>query len=159
MGRKLLALAVVGLVAGAIAGPVSAAAGSVKMGESNERYFFAPTTTYVSVGGSLTWTNGTDVPHTVTSDSGTELASGNVAANATFSHTFATPGTFSYHCTIHPYMVAKVIVLAAGATPPATDTLAGQAPPSGTPAGNLAATLIVGLAGAALIVRRLAARA
>ena len=28
----------------------------------------------------------------------------------TFSHTFATPGEYPYICTMHPYMVGKIIV-------------------------------------------------
>jgi len=54
----------------------------------------------------------------VTSDSGSELASATLNAGKTFSHTFAATGTFSYHCTIHTYMVAKVVVLGAGVTAP-----------------------------------------
>jgi plastocyanin len=159
MGRKLVALVSLALVAGVLAGPVSAAGSGVKMGESNEKYFFSPATTYVSVGGTVTWTNGTDVAHTVTSDNGNELSSGNVAANATFSHTFASVGTFSYKCTIHPYMTAQVIVLAAGVTPPPTDALGGLPPSSGTPVGGVVVMLILGLAGAALALRRLGVRA
>lgn len=159
MGRKLVALLMFGLVAGTIAGPVSAAGASVKMGESNEKYFFSPATAYVNVGGTVTWTNGTDVPHTVTSDNGSELSSENLAENATFSHTFAAAGTFSYHCTIHPYMTATVVVLAAGVTPPPTDTLADGTSRSGAPLGGLVLILILGLAGASLFLRRLVVRA
>jgi plastocyanin len=152
-GGVLGLLGLVGLLAAA--GSVAAAGPTVNMGEANERYFYAPTTTFVNVGSAVTWTNGTDKPHTVTSDSGSELDSGTVDASKMFSHTFSAVGTFSYHCTIHPYMVAKVVVLAAGVTPPPTNTLRGQAPTSGTPSVGLAAGLILGLAGAGLILRRL----
>ena len=137
-----------------VAGPVLAANGSVSIGETNERYHFAPTTVYVNVGESVTWTNGTDAPHTVTSDSGTELASGNLAANATFDHTFSAAGTFAYHCTIHPYMKASVVVLAAGVTPPATETAAGTA--TANEPGSLGIVLLVltGLAAGGLALRR-----
>ena len=156
MGRKVLALTAVGLLVAALAGPVAAAGGTVKMGESNNRYFFGPATTYVNVGGAVTWTNGTDASHTVTSDSGSELASSTIAAGATFSHTFATAGTFSYHCTIHPYMTAKVVVLAAGATPPPTDAIAPTAPAAGSPIGGL---VVLPMAlGAVLFLRRIRAR-
>lgn len=155
--RTIFSIGAVGLLALSLAvGPAAAAGAGVKIGEANERYFFGLATTYVNVGDSVTWTNGTDAPHTVTSDSGSELHSGTVAAAATFSHTFAAVGTFAYHCAIHPYMVAKVIVLAAGVTPPPTDT--GAAAPSTTdaPIAPLV-VLLVGLAGAALTVRRLRA--
>ena len=108
------------VVAGAAA---AGSVGAVKIGEKNEKYFFAPTTAYVNVGGTVTWTNGTDAQHTVTSDTGGELDSPTIDASKTFAHTFAATGTFSYHCSIHPYAVGKVVVLAAGATLPPTDTL------------------------------------
>ena len=153
--RTSLAIAFVGLLGLlAMVGPVSAANRSVKMGEANERYFFAPKTQYVNVGDTVTWTNGTDKAHTVTSDSGSELDSGQLADSATFPHTFSVEGTFAYHCTIHPYMTAKVVVLAAGAALPATDT--SSAAPSGSHrSGNrLPFLLLAGLAVGGLAIRR-----
>ena len=145
-------LGLVGLLAAA--GSVAAAGQTVNMGEANERYFFAPATTFVNVGGAVTWTNGTDKPHTVTSDSGSELDSGTVEASKTFSHSFSAVGTFSYHCTIHPYMVAKVVVIAAGVTPPPTDTLQGTSGTAdGAPIGPVL-LILAGLGSAALALRR-----
>jgi len=138
-----------------IAGPVVAGStAGVKIGEANNRYHFSPLTAYVNVGGTVTWTNGSDAPHTVTSDAGSELASPTVAAGKTFSHTFAATGTFAYHCTIHPYMVAKVVVLAAGVTAPPTDAL--PAIPAGTtdPGSELALLVIVGLSAGVLALHR-----
>src|SRR5436190_24131500 len=153
-GRTSLVLAV-GLAAlFALVGTVSAANRGVRIGEANERYFFGPQTQYANVGDTVTWTNGTDAPHTVTSDSGSELASGNLAADATFDHTFSAEGTFAYHCTIHDYMKGKVIVLAAGAALPATDSApisGGQSGSSDTP---LAVLLLVGLGVGGLATRR-----
>ncbi len=156
--RRFLAGGVVGLVGLvgllAAAASVSAADPTVNMGEANERYFFAPATSYVNVGGAITWTNGTDKPHTVTSDIGSELDSGTVAASKAFSHTFSAVGTFAYHCTIHPYMVAKVVVLAAGVTPPPTDTL--QVTGAGSDRAPLGPFLLIvaGLGWAAIVLRR-----
>ena len=144
-------IGVLGLLA--IVGPVSAANRGVKMGEANERYFFAPATQYANVGDTVAWTNGTDVSHTVTSDSGSELASDSIGAGATLDHTFAAEGTFTYHCTIHPYMTGTIVVLAAGAALPATDT-AGQRAPSGSNETGLFVTILVGLATAGLAIRR-----
>ena len=124
------------------------------VGEANNRYHFSPLTAYVNVGGTVTWTNGSDTPHTVTSDAGSELASSTVAAGKTFSYTFAATGTFAYHCTIHTYMVAKVVVLAAGVTAPPTDAL--PAIPAGTtdPSIELAVLVMVGLSAGVLALRR-----
>lgn len=71
---------------------------------------FSPATLTVTVGTTVKWTNKDAIAHTVTSDTGTVLNSGNVAANGTFSFMFMTAGTYSYHCAIHPSMVAKVVV-------------------------------------------------
>jgi plastocyanin len=70
---------------------------------------FTPATITVAANTTITWTNKDAIAHTVTSD--TKLFdSGSIGANGTYSHTFATAGTFSYHCTVHPTMTASVIV-------------------------------------------------
>jgi len=155
--RSLGVKAVVGLVGLLmVASPVAAASGAaVKIGEAHEKYFFAPATVFVNVGGTVTWTNGTDALHTVTSDTGSELDSPTIAAATTFTHTFATTGTFRYHCTIHPYAVGKVVVLAAGATLPATDTRSFVATSTGDGSISLVIVILAGLAGAGLVLRRL----
>ncbi len=124
------------------------------MGEANSRYFFGPQTQFANVGDTVTWTNGTDAPHTVTSDAGKELASDRLAQNATFEHTFTAQGTFTYHCTIHPYMKGKIVVLAAGAALPATDTAGAPTGDAGSFDGRLVATVLAGLAAAAVAIRR-----
>ncbi len=70
---------------------------------------FSPATLTVSVGTTVKWTNKDAVTHTVTSDSGV-FDSGNKANGETFSFMFMTAGTYSYHCTIHPSMTAKIVV-------------------------------------------------
>ena len=74
--------------------------------------------------------------------------------------TFNTAGTWAYHCEIHAYMRGTITVLAAGQTPPATDTLR----PAGTPTPStpwlsiFAALAMVGLVGGWLVSRQLAKR-
>ena len=51
-------------------------------------------------------------------------------------------------------MIGKVIVLAAGVTPPQTDALAPTAPATSDLASGIAVLGLVGLAGAALALRR-----
>jgi len=72
-------------------------------------FAFVPSTLTVSVGTTVTWTNKDPVTHTVTSNNNL-FNSGNLAPNATFQYTFNQKGTFDYHCSIHTYMTAKVIV-------------------------------------------------
>lgn len=70
---------------------------------------FNPATITVSANTTVIWTNKDAISHTVTSDSGL-FDSGNIEANGTYSYTFATAGTFTYHCKIHTSMTASVIV-------------------------------------------------
>jgi plastocyanin len=71
---------------------------------------FNPSTITVVASTTITWTNNDVISHTVTSDTGNELNSGNIPSNGTWSHTFTTAGTYPYHCTIHPAMKATVKV-------------------------------------------------
>jgi plastocyanin len=70
---------------------------------------FNPDSLSIKVGETVTWTNKDSYAHTVTSDNGV-FDSGNIASGATFSFTFNTEGTYSYHCSIHTSMTAKIIV-------------------------------------------------
>ena len=45
-----------------------------------------------------------------------ELDSGNIAAAATFQHTFSTAGSFPYHCNFHSAMTGTVVVSASAPT-------------------------------------------
>jgi plastocyanin len=137
-----------------LATPALAATTGVKMTESSERYHFTPPSVTVGVGDTVTWQNTTDATHTVTSDSGTELDSGSVTDGKTFSHAFSTAGTFSYHCSIHPYMTGTVIVLAGVTTPPATDT----ATPSSSTGSPTLLLLLAALVPTLFVARRLARR-
>ena len=75
-------------------------------------FAFNPSTITVSVNTTITWTNKDGTAHTVTSDTGSPetFNSPSINTNGTYPHTFTTAGTFNYHCSIHPTMLAKVIV-------------------------------------------------
>jgi plastocyanin len=70
---------------------------------------FGPGTVHVQRGGTVTWSNTSQMVHTV---SGAGFDSGNIAAGATFSRTFDRAGTYDYHCKPHKAagMVGRVIV-------------------------------------------------
>ena len=89
---------------------------AITIDSSTGSFGFNPATITITVGTTVTWTNKTSAPHTVTSDDGTSFDSGNsnpIAANGgTFSFTFTKAGTFAYHCQIHPFMKATIIVQA-----------------------------------------------
>ncbi len=82
--------------------------------DSSGTFAFVPATITIKAGTTVVWKNVSVVAHTVTSDDGKAFDSGLsnpiAAQTGTYSHTFNTPGTFPYHCTIHPYMKATVIV-------------------------------------------------
>lgn len=72
-------------------------------------FSFQPEVLKVKVGAKVTWTNDDTVAHTVTADT-TSFASGNLQAGGSFSFTFTRPGTYAYHCSIHPSMHGSVVV-------------------------------------------------
>ncbi len=61
---------------------------------------FNPDSVGIVKGGTVSWTNGDTTNHTVTFDSGPDC--GILAAAASVTVTFPGPGTYAYHCTIHP---------------------------------------------------------
>jgi plastocyanin len=81
-------------------------------------FAFEPATLEVSAGATVSWTNSGQVVHTVTADNGA-FNSGEMSPGATVTGAFDTPGTFTYHCSIHPNMTGTLIVTAAGETAPA----------------------------------------
>ena len=74
-----------------------------------DNFAFTPATLTITAGTTVTWKNEDDSPHRIGGKGGT-FASPALDTDGTFSRTFATPGEYSYICTIHPYMVGKIIV-------------------------------------------------
>lgn len=90
-------------VASAAPCPPAAASATV------QDFEFVPASLTVTAGTTVTWTNQGPSQHTVTADDGS-FDSGPVAVGGTFSQTFGTAGTFTYHCNIHQSMTGTVIV-------------------------------------------------
>ena len=72
--------------------------------------FSFPESVTVPAGTEVTWTNADDIPHTVVSDDKTTFKSRALDTDDKFSFTFTKPGTYTYFCSIHPKMTAKIIV-------------------------------------------------
>jgi plastocyanin len=85
---------------------VKAAPGSVQMRD----FSFSPATITVNVGESVTWVNAGEEPHNAVGDN---FSTALLDAGKSGSKSFATAGTFSYICTVHPQMKGTVKVLAA----------------------------------------------
>lgn len=159
----------------AVATPWSAAAATASVaikegppGCSSPSYCYTPATVTVFPGDTVTWSNGSDAPHTVTRCTPSACAgngpgtgpddgpaSGTVAANGSYSFTFHGPGSYLYYCTVHGYAVmhGTVTVAAAVGSPSsqplpgasATPSPSGGTSPATTPATGAALLLTTGL--------------
>ena len=117
----LLLVAAVAIIAAACNGtgstaygaPASTAATTTAATATNaatiKGFSFQPDVLKVKVGAKVTWTNDDTVAHTVTADTNS-FASGNLQPGGSFSFTFTRPGTYAYHCSIHPSMHGSVVV-------------------------------------------------
>jgi len=104
--RRLALGAMAGLLAAAIAAS-PARADEVQMKIDN--FTFAPQQITVKAGTTVVWTNGDDIPHTVTSKTGI-FKSKALDTDDKFSFTFATPGKYDYFCALHPHMTGTIVV-------------------------------------------------
>jgi LPXTG-motif cell wall-anchored protein len=72
-------------------------------------FSYSPASIQINQGGSVTWVNNGEEPHTSTGDG---FDTGEIASGASGSITFSSSGNFSYFCTLHPNMTGTVRVLA-----------------------------------------------
>ena len=86
---------------------------TVKIMEKHGRYFFQPARLTIQAGDVVVWKNVSDAAHTVSSDTGVFNTPNFLSTNKTFKFTFTRAGTFKYHCNIHLYMHAAIIVKSA----------------------------------------------
>jgi len=73
---------------------------------------FQPASITVKKGTTVTWTNRDDVRHDVVPDQESDAFAGSqlLARDESYSFTFDTPGTYTYHCSPHPQMTGTVVV-------------------------------------------------
>ena len=90
-------------------GPATSAPPTAGDAISINNFAFVPATLTVPVGGTVTWTNQDQEPHTVVAGDGSFRSPG-LGTGATYSHTFPTAGSFDYMCSIHPFMHGTVVV-------------------------------------------------
>lgn len=106
-----------------------------------QNYAYSPAALSVRAGETVTWTNHDEAKHDVV---GSGFRSPLLAKGESWSYTFPTAGSYSYYCSLHPDMRAKVTVTPAPQPstpaaqpqdPPAARQAPGQAAPSAsTPA-------------------------
>jgi plastocyanin len=94
----------------ATAAPTSSAAGGNTVVIKN--FAFNPSTLTVKSGTVVNWTNQDGASHAIVSDTGSPVAfsSDSLASGASYSFTFTQPGTYTYHCSIHPTMKGTIVV-------------------------------------------------
>jgi amicyanin len=92
------------------AGQMASADPATSAGEVGIANFkFTPATVTIKVGDTVGWTNHDDIGHTV-SFAGPGINSKVLQRNDHFSHAFDAPGTYTYICSIHPFMHGTVVV-------------------------------------------------
>lgn len=89
--------------------PAAASGDTVRIVMQNLAY--GSTQVTVSPGTTVVWVNQDPVQHTVSADDGS-WDSGLIDPQAAWSRTFTAAGTFTYHCTPHPFMKGTVVVRA-----------------------------------------------
>ena len=77
-----------------------------------QTFAFTPAAISVKAGTTVVWTNKDDEAHTVFFAFDHSISPVLVNGHNVYSKTFTTPGSYSYHCTIHPFMVGTVVVSA-----------------------------------------------
>jgi plastocyanin len=117
-------------------------------------FCFSPAAVSVASGDTVTWTNQSGAPHTVTrcdaaACNGTDGGTGadpafdlSVAANngATANHTFSGAGTYNYYCKIHGFAVMHgTVTVQGGAAATTTTSAAASATSTSTPTPNTVA--------------------
>lgn len=84
----------------------SSAATEIKI----DNFTFAPGTITVAPGTTVQWINRDDIPHTVVSEDKTTFKSKPLDTDDKFTYTFQKPGSYTYFCSLHPKMTAKIVV-------------------------------------------------
>ena len=87
---------------------------------SMQNVAYSPQQVTIAVGDTVTWTNDDPFAHSVTADDGSFDSSPGCPGGAcidpggTYSHTFTSAGTFTYHCRIHGSAMTGTVVVTGG---------------------------------------------
>ena len=88
-------------------GPTATASHAATERIANFEYH--PTPLVVSPGTKVVFSNRSGITHTATENGG-GFNTGRIKPGATASVTFKRPGTYVFHCMIHPFMHGKIVV-------------------------------------------------
>lgn len=97
--------------AAACAPAAAGAAGAApKVAVSIKNFAFSPDPVTAKVGDAIGWTNSDSAGHTASLDDGT-CATDTIATGQTQALVFSAPGTYTYHCAIHPTRMKGTITI------------------------------------------------
>jgi plastocyanin len=74
-----------------------------------DNFAFEPASLTVAKGTTVEWINHDDVPHTVVENK-VRFKSAALDTDDRFRHTFTSPGTYHYFCSVHPHMTGEILV-------------------------------------------------
>jgi hypothetical protein len=117
--------------------------------DSGQSWRYSPSAITIRVGDTVTWRNGTEAPHTVTSESNGPMNSSILNDGDSYRATFQAVGTFAYYCELHPDMRGTVRVQGASSNPTPRD---GQTPLPPTDAASSAQAPPLSRRSAALVL-------
>jgi plastocyanin len=75
-----------------------------------KNFRFKPAHITIKRGTRVRWINKDPHPHTATANNGRSFDSGRLGKGQSYTHTFKSAGKKAYHCEIHPFMRASVVV-------------------------------------------------
>jgi plastocyanin len=124
-------LALSGVLLAGGARPAGAASGIVQIHD----FGFVPKEMHIGAGDSVVWSNTGEVSHAVSFDGpGTGPSSDQLGSDEGYVHAFDQPGSYAYHCRLHPMMTGLVLVGEKGSevtpAPPAPSARRAATPPS-----------------------------
>jgi len=105
-----VAVATAGCGGGGHDATASAPSGGTPSSISIRDFKFSPDTISVPSGARVGVTNSDSAPHSVTADDGKSFDSGTIQSGASGSIQAPGPGSYAYHCTIHPFMTGTLVV-------------------------------------------------
>jgi plastocyanin len=103
-----------GSASGASAKPSGSSSQTTSAGASTavkiSNFKFSPASLTVKQGAGVTVTNEDSAAHTATADDGHSFDTGDLSQGATQTISVSKPGSYPYHCTIHPFMHGTLVV-------------------------------------------------
>jgi plastocyanin len=89
--------------------PAKSASGASRSAVTISNFKFAPASLTVKSGATVTVTNDDSTAHTATADDGNSFDTGNLDPGSSQTISVSKPGSYAYHCSIHPFMHGTLV--------------------------------------------------